>query len=143
FDPTNAQGHITSPGGFQLVMGARSVAITGVEVNTVHGFVRATIAGAHMQLGTFGTPTAGREGFGARIKASQLTLTQKAANRISNKLGLQGSKRINQRVMSNEFSITVPQPVTLLGQNEATFEGATAAFKKFAEKGVDLSSGIK
>jgi hypothetical protein len=143
FDPTDAQGHITSPGGFQLVKGARSVAISGVEVNTVHTFVRATIAGAHMQLGTFGTPTAGREGFGARIKASQLTLTQKAANRISNKLGLQGSKRINQRVMSNEFSITVPQTVTILGQNEASFEGAAAAFKKLAEKGVDLSSGIK
>ena len=56
FDPTNAQGHITSPGGFQLVRGARSVPISGVEVNTVHSFVRATIAGAHMQLGTFGTP---------------------------------------------------------------------------------------
>ncbi|HEY1853552.1 MAG TPA: HtaA domain-containing protein [Solirubrobacterales bacterium] len=143
FDPTNAQGHITSPGGFQLVRGARSVAIAGVEVNTVHGFVRASIAGAQMQLGTFANPTTGREGFGARIKASQMTLTQQAANRISNKLGLQGSRRINQRVMSNEFSTTVPQTVTILGQNEATFEGATAAFKKLGEKGVDLSSGIK
>src|SRR6201999_3676476 len=37
FDPTDAQGHITSPGGFQLVKGARSVAITNVEVNTVRG----------------------------------------------------------------------------------------------------------
>src|ERR1700761_9288156 len=34
FDPTDAQGHITSPGGFQLVRGASSVAISGVEVNT-------------------------------------------------------------------------------------------------------------
>ena len=41
FDPTNAQGHITSPGGFQLVKGARSVAITDVEANTVQGYVRA------------------------------------------------------------------------------------------------------
>src|ERR1700759_3425461 len=65
FDPTVAQGHITSPGGFQLVRGPRSVPITGVEVNTVHGFLRATIAGAHMQLGTFTAPTIGREGFGA------------------------------------------------------------------------------
>ncbi|MBS1879556.1 MAG: HtaA domain-containing protein [Actinobacteria bacterium] len=142
-DPTNGQGHITSFGGFQLVRGARSVAVTGVEVNTVHSSVRANIAGAHMQLGNFGPPTISREGFGARIKASQLTLTQKAANRISNKLGLQGSKRINQRVMSNEFSTTVPQTVTILGQGEATFQGATAAFKKLGEKGVDLSSGIK
>lgn len=143
FDPTDAQGHITSPGGFQLVRGARSVAITGVEVNTVHDFVRASIAGARMQLGTFGTPTAGREGFGARIKAGQLTLTQKAATRISNRLGLQGGRRINQRVMSNEFSITSPSTVTILGQGEATFEGAAGAFKKFAEKGVDAASGIK
>jgi hypothetical protein len=143
FDPTNAQGHFTSPGGFQLVKGSRSVPITGLEVNTVHSFVRATIAGAHMQLGTFGTPTVGREGFGARIKAGQLTLTQKAATRISNRLGLQGSKRINQRVMSNEFSTTVPSTLTILGQNEATLEGSTASFKKFAEKGVDLASGIK
>jgi hypothetical protein len=143
FDPTNAQGHITSPGGFQLVKGSRAVPITGVEVNTVHNFVRATIAGAHMQLGTFGTPTTGREGFGARVKAGQLTLTQKAATRISNKLGLQGAMRINQRVMSNEFSTTVPQTVTILGQGEASFEGAAAAFKKLGEKGVDVTSGIK
>src|SRR3978361_1066814 len=121
-DPTNGPGHITSPGGFQLVKGSRSVAITGVEVNTVHSFVRATIAGAHMQLGTFGTPTIGRDGFGAGVKAGQLTRTQKAATRISNKLGLQGSQRINQRVMSNEFSITSPSNLTILGQNEATLE---------------------
>jgi Htaa protein len=143
FDPTNAQGHITSPGGFQLVRGSRSVPISGVEVNTVHSFIRANIAGAHMQLGTFGTPTTGREGFGARIKAGQLTLTQKAANRISNKLGLQGSQRINQRVMSNEFSITSPSSLTILGQNEATLEASAATLKKFVEKGVDASSGIK
>jgi hypothetical protein len=142
FDPTNAQGHITSPGGFQFVKGARSVPITGVEANTVQGYLRATIAGAKMQLGTFSNPTAGREGFGARVKAGQLVLTQNAANRISNKLGLQGSQRINSRVMSNEFNITVPSTVTLLGQGEATFEGAPAAFKKFVEKGVVLPQGI-
>jgi hypothetical protein len=143
FDPTVGQGHFTSPGGFQLVKGSRAVAITGVEVNTVHNFVRATVAGAHMQLGTFGTPTLGREGFGARIKAGQLTLTQKAATRISNKLGLQGSQRINQRVMSNEFSITSPSSLTILGQNEATLEVSAGTLKKFVEKGVDASSGIK
>jgi hypothetical protein len=142
FDPTNAQGHITSPGGFQLVKGARTVAITGVEANTVQGYVRANVAGAKMKIGTFANPTNGREGFGARVKAAQLTLTQNAANRISNKLGLQGSQRINQRVMSNEFNLTVPSTVTLLGQNEATFEGSTASFKKFVEKGVVLPSGI-
>ncbi|MBS1677791.1 MAG: HtaA domain-containing protein [Actinobacteria bacterium] len=139
FDPTNAQGHITSPGGFQLVKGAKTVPITEVEANTVHGFVRATIAGAHMQLGTFANATTGREGFGARVKAGQLMLTQKAANRISNKLGLQGSKRINARVMSNEFNITVPKTVTLLGQNEATLETAAGVIKKLGEKGVQPS----
>jgi hypothetical protein len=143
FDPTTAQGHFTSPGGFQLVKGSRSVPITGVEVNTVHSFVRATIAGAHMQLGTFGTPTVGREGFGARIKAGQLTLTQKAATRISNKLGLQGGRRINQRVMSNEFSITSPSSLTILGQNEATLEASAGTTKKLVEKGVDAATGIK
>jgi hypothetical protein len=143
FDPTTAQGHITSPGGFQLVLGARTVPITDLEVNTVHAFVRAEIAGAHMQLGTFGTPTTGREGFGARIKAGKLTLTQKAATRISNKLGLQGARRINQRVMSNEFSTTVPSSLTLLAQNEATLEASATTLKKLVEKGVDASSGIK
>lgn len=139
FDPTNAQGHITSPGGFQLVMGARTVPISDVEVNTVHGFVRANIAGAHMQLGTFANPTIGREEFGARVKAGQLVLTQKAANRISNKLRLKGAKRINSRVMSNEFNITVPSTVTLLAQNEATLETSANVVKKLGEKGVQPS----
>jgi hypothetical protein len=143
FDPTTAQGHITSPGGFQLVKGARSVPISGVEANTVHGFLRATIAGAHMQLGTFANPTIGREGFGARVKAGQLILSQKAATRISNKLGLQGSQRINSRVMSNEFNITSPSTLTILANGEATFNANTKTFGKFVEKGVVLASGIK
>jgi hypothetical protein len=141
FDPTDAKGHITSPGGFQLVKGARSVAISDVEANTVQGYVRANIAGAKMKLGTFANPTVGREGFGARVKAGQLMLTQNAANRISNKLGLQGSQRINSRVMSNEFNITVPSTVTLLGQNEASLETAAGINKKLGEKEV-LPSGI-
>jgi Htaa len=141
FDPTNAQGHITSPGGFQLIKGARSVAISDVEANTVQGYVRANVAGAKMKLGTFANPTIGREGFGARVKAGQLVLTQNAANRISNKLGLQGSQRINSRVMSNEFNITVPSTVTLLAQNEATLETAPGVTKKLIEKGV-VPAGI-
>ncbi|HVW48194.1 MAG TPA: HtaA domain-containing protein [Solirubrobacterales bacterium] len=143
FDPTNAQGHFQSPGGFQFVRGAHSVAITGVEVNTVRNALYATVAGAHMQFATLGPLTAGREGFGARIKAGQMTLTQKAANRISNKLALQGGRRINSRVMSNEFSITSPSALTILGQNEATLEANAKTLGKFAEKGVNLSSGIK
>jgi Htaa len=142
FDPTNAQGHFQSPGGFQLVKGARSVPITGVEVNTVRGALYATIAHAHMLFGTLSPLTAGREGFGARIKAGQLTITAKTATRISNQLGLKGSQRISSRVMSNEFSTTVPSTVTILGQGEATLEGAVAAFRKFGEKGVELPQGI-
>jgi Htaa len=142
FDPTVYQGHFKSPGGFQLVKGARSVPITGVEVNTVRGFVYATVGGAHMQFATLSPLVTGREGFGARIKANQMTLSEKAAKRISNQLGLQGSQRINSRVMSNEFSTTVPSTLTILGQNEATLEGNTATFKKFGEKGVELPAGI-
>ncbi len=143
FDPTTAQGHFKSPGGWQFVKGAHSVPITGVEVNTVRGALYGTISGAHMMFATLSPITAGREGFGARIKAGQLTLTQKAATRISNKLGLQGSQRINQRVMSNEFSITSPSTLTILGQNEATLEANAKTLGKFAEKGVVLASGIK
>ncbi|HEX4731239.1 MAG TPA: HtaA domain-containing protein [Solirubrobacterales bacterium] len=143
FDPTTYQGHILSPGGFQLVKGARSVPITGVEVNTVHNAVFATIAHAHMQFATISAPTTGREGFGARIKAGQLTITEKAAKRISNQLGLQGSQRITSRVMSNEFSTTVPSTLTILGTGEATLSGNAKTFAKFGEKGVNLSSGIK
>lgn len=142
FDPTNAQGHFTSSGGFQLVRGAHSVAITGVQVNTVRNALYATISGAHMMIGTMSPLTAGREAFGARIKAGQLTLTAKAAKRISNKLALQGAKRIGQRVMSNEFSITVPATVTLLGQGEATLEAKASTFAKFGAKGVEQPQGI-
>jgi hypothetical protein len=143
FDPTTYQGHFQSPGGFQFVKGARSVPITGVEVNTVHNTVFATIAHAHMQFATISAPTTGREGFGARIKAGQLTITEKAANRISNQLGLQGSQRIASRVMSNEFSTTVPSTLTILANGEATLSANPNTFAKFGAKGVNLSTGIK
>jgi Htaa len=142
FDPTSFQGHFEGPAGFQLVKGARSVPVTNVEVNTVRGAVYARVSGAHMQFATLSPLTTGREGFGARIKAGQMTLTEKAAQRISNQLGLQGSQRINSRVMSNAFGITVPSTLTILGQNEATLEASAATFKKFAEKDVNLASGI-
>jgi Htaa len=142
FDPTNFQGHFEGPAGFQLVKGSRSVPITSVEVNTVRGALYARIAGAHMQFATLSPLTTGREGFGARIKAGQMTLTEKAAQRISNQLGLQGSQRLTARVMSNAFAITVPSTLTILGQNEATLEGSPATFKKFGEKGVNLTTGI-
>jgi hypothetical protein len=142
FDPTNFQGHFEGVGGFQLVKGARSVPITNVEVNTVRGALYARIAGSRMQLGTLSPLTTGREGFGARIKAGQMTITEKAATRISNQLGLQGGQRIASRVMSNEFSTTVPSTLTILGQNEATFEAAPASSKKFGEKGVEQPAGI-
>jgi hypothetical protein len=143
FDPTTYQGWITSPGGWQFVKGARSVAITGVEVNTVHNTVYATIAHAHMMFGTISAPTTAREGFGARIKAGQLTISEKAATRISNQLGLQGGQRIASRVMSNEFSTTVPSTLTILGSGEATLAANAKTLAKFQEKGVNLSSGIK
>src|ERR1700760_1695014 len=81
FDPTNAQGHFKSPGGWQFVKGAHSEPMTGVGVNTGRGAPHGTITGAHMMFGTLRPIPAGREGFGARIKAGQLTLTQKAATR--------------------------------------------------------------
>ncbi|MFT3863102.1 MAG: HtaA domain-containing protein [Solirubrobacterales bacterium] len=143
FDPTTYQGKIISPGGFQFVKGARSVAITGVEVNTVHDTVYATIARAHMAFATISSPSTAREGFGARIKSGQLTLTEKAAKRISNQLGLKGGQRITARVMSNEFSTTVPSTLTILGQNEATLNVSSKILAKFVEKGVNASSGIK
>jgi hypothetical protein len=43
--------------------------------------------------------------------------------------------------MSNEFNITVPSTVTLLGQNEALLETAPGIIKKLGEKGV-VPAGI-
>lgn len=142
-DPATAQGELETRGGFKFALGRRGVPITGVEVNTVRGVVIARVAGARMQFATFSSPSIGREGFGARLKAGQLVLTEKVATRISNRLGLKGSRRIaGGRVLSNLFVAAQPRTVTLLPQGSATLTANPATVAKFKEKGVAVPAGF-
>jgi hypothetical protein len=143
FDPTKTEGFLESEGGFKFVRGNRGAPITGLNVNTVKGSVYATVAKAHMQFATFGTPAGAREGFGANLKSGQLTLTAKAATRISNQLGLKGNQRIEAgRVISNLYASEQPETVTVLPQGTATLTGNVATLGKFAAKGVEVPQGI-
>lgn len=142
-DPTDVQGFLETGGGFKLARGNRGVPITDLTVNNVKLAVYAKIATAHMQLGTLLLPIAAREGFGAHFKSVKLTLTEKAARRISNRLGLKGSHRINGgRTMSNLYATAQPETVTLLKQGSATLDANANALAKFAAKGVKLPQGI-
>ncbi len=142
-DPTDVQGFLEERGGFKLARGARGVPITKVTVNTVSLGVYATIAKAHMQLGSLLLPTSAREGFGANLKVVKLSLTAKAARRISNRLGLRGTHRLNSgRTLSNLYSTAQPETVTVLPQGSATLVGDTATLHKFAEKGVKVPDGF-
>ncbi|HEX6601965.1 MAG TPA: hypothetical protein VF030_04935, partial [Solirubrobacterales bacterium] len=142
-DPTDVQGFLQNRGGFKLQLGNRGVPVTQLTVNTVKGAVFAKIAKARMQLGTFAPPTFEREGFGANFKAVKLSLTEKAVRRISNRLGLRGSKRLNPgRVLSNLYSTAEPETVTLLPQGNATLTGNASTLAKFAAKGVKVPEGF-
>lgn len=143
FDPTKTEGFLESEGGFKFVRGNRGAPITGLNVNTIKGSVYATIAKAHMQIGTFATPVGAREGFGANLKAGQLMLTAKAATRISNRLGLKGNQRIKAgRVLSNLYANEQPGTVTVLPTGTATLTANVATLGKFGAKGVELPLGI-
>ena len=142
-DPTNVQGQLEERGGFKLTLNRRGVPFTAIEVNTVRGAVYAKVAGARMQIGTFATPSSTREGFGTRLKAGQLVLNEKVANRISNRLGLKGSKRIKGgRVLSNLFAIAQPGTVTLLPQGSATLALNQVTAAKLKAKGVEVPAGL-
>ena len=142
-DPTDGQGFVENGGGFKLQLGKRGVPVTKATVNTAKDAVYATVAKAHMQLGTLANFSTERDGFGADVKAIRLVLTAKAARRISNRLGLQGSRRIDGgRVISNVWSATQPATVTVLAQGSATLEGDLATLGKFGAKGVKLPGGI-
>jgi hypothetical protein len=142
-DPTNVEGHVEAMGGFKLSLGNRGVPIYNLTVNTVKGSVYASVAKAHMQLGTFTAPTASREGFGSNFKAGRLVLTEKATRRISNQLGLKGNQRLQPgRVLSNLYVSAQPKTVTLLAQGSAVLTPNQATLAKFAAKGVKLPGGI-
>lgn len=142
-DPTDGQGFVENGGGFKLALGNRGVPVTKATVNTVKLAVYATVAKAHMQFGTIVGFSTARDGFGADVKAIKLALTEKAARRISNRLGLRGGRRLQGgRVMSNLWSATQPATVTVLPQGSATLDGNLATLKKFGEKGVKLPQGI-
>lgn len=142
-DPTDVKGFLETRGGFKLQLGNRGVPVTQLTVNTVKGAVYAKIAKARMQLGILTPPTFAREGFGANFKAVKLSLTEKATRRISNRLGLRGSKRLNPgRVLSNLYSTAQPETVTVLSQGNATLTGNASTLGKFAAKGVKVPEGF-
>ena len=142
-DPTDVQGFLEDRGGFKLARGARGVPITDLTVNTVSLGVYAKVAKAHMQIGTLMLPTSAREGFGANFKVVKLSLSEKATRRISNRLGLQGSRRLNSgRALSNLYAAAQPETVTVLPQGSATLDGNVATLHKFAEKGVKVPDGF-
>jgi hypothetical protein len=142
-DPTNAQGELENRGGFKLALGRRGVPVTDVEVDTERGVVIAQVAGARMSLGTFSSPSTSREGFGARLKAGQLMLSENFATRVSNRLGLQGGRRIaGGRVLSNLFVAAQPRTVTLLPQGSASLTANSATVAKFKAKGVEVPAGF-
>lgn len=142
-DPTDVQGHLEARGGFKLQRGNRGVVVNALTVNTVKGAVYARVAKARMQIGSFQPPTAAREGFGANFKAGQLALTEKAARRLSNRLGLRGSHRLRGgRVLSNLYSSAQPATVTLLAKGSATVDLDRTALRKLAAKGVKAEEGI-
>jgi hypothetical protein len=142
-NPVNALGWLQTGGGFKLALGERGVPVTQLTVNTVKGAVYAKVAKARMQIGTISAPTSAREGFGANLKSVKLSLTAKAVKRISNRLGLQGSRRLNpERVLSNLYSTAQPETVTVLRQGTATLDANAGAFKKLAEKGVKTPQDI-
>lgn len=142
-DPTDVRGFLENRGGFKFQLGNRGVPVTQLTVNTAQGAVYAKIAKARMQLGVLTPPTFEREGFGANFKAVKLSLTEKAVRRISNRLGLKGSKRLNPgRVLSNLYSAAQPETVTVLPQGSATLTGNAATLAKFAAKGVKVPEGF-
>lgn len=143
-DPTNTQGFLETEGGFKLSLGKRGVPVTQLTVNTVKNAVYARIAKARMQLGELVTPLkADREGFGSHFLTPQMKLTAKAVKRISNRLGLKGSHRLNGgRTLSNAYATAQPSTVTVLPQGSATLAGNTGTLAKFGAKGVKLPAGI-
>jgi hypothetical protein len=142
-NPVDAQGFLETRGGFKLDSGKQAVPVTQLTVNTVKGAVFANVAKARMQLGTIVPPTTAREGFGANLKAVKVSLTEKATRRISNRLGLQGAKRLNPgRVLSNLYSSAQPETVTVLPQGNATLLLNSIALDKLEAKGVKVPQGL-
>lgn len=142
-DPTDGKGVVESRGGFKLELGRRGVPVTRMTVDTSNLLVFAQVAKARMQIGALIPYTSAREGFGANFKSVKLVLTPKAVQRISNRLGLKGSKRLNPgRVLSNAYGAVQPEAVTVLKEGNATLTADPATLAKFAAKGVKVPEGI-
>ena len=116
-DPLTGQGSVTTKmsGGFKLKYRKRTVPIYGLEVNTTNKWVRATIAGTTMKLGNLAKMSFSRNGFGTSLLSGQLALTDNAATRISNKLGLRNALS-GGRVISNSYTNAQPATTAVVAQ---------------------------
>jgi hypothetical protein len=121
FDPTSAKGTVEHEGMLVFRAGRRKVPLRALQLKTTQRRSPLSVkaGGGQLKLADAAKLVVGREGFGDRVKVSDLTLSAKVAERLGKKLHLHDVFREGQPLGT---TLTKARPVTIavLGKNKAS-----------------------
>jgi hypothetical protein len=118
-DPTKAKGVVEQEGNLVFQRGVRRVLLRKVELKTKSAPLVAKVGGSQLKVATSSKLFFERRGFGVRISARDLRLTEKFATRLAKKLQLHGIFEQGQ-LLGSMRSDTQPETLAVLDRGKAT-----------------------
>jgi hypothetical protein len=137
-DPVAGKGALELGGALLFRKGARTVPLRRIELQTKKAPLYAKVGGGQLKLAEARSLRTVREGFGLRISAPGLALTQKLATRLDKKLRTPGLFAAGQ-MLGSAVAKTRPLRVAIAAQGGATLAPDPAFLAKLRSLFVSLN----
>jgi hypothetical protein len=119
-DPISGKGKVIQKGTLVLKHGRKTLPLRDLEVKAKRTPLYAKVGGSQLKVAAAGQLKATRLGFGSRLMASSLRLTEKVATRLDKKLGTPDAFHAGQ-LLGSATTSAQPLTVDILDQGRATF----------------------
>jgi hypothetical protein len=118
-DPLGGKGTVETGGALVFSSGRRDVPLKDIALKTKQTPLLAKVGGSQLKVARAAKVAFERDGFGGRIEARGLTLTQKVATRLDKKLGL-GRLLAEGLALGKATAQVEPATVKILPEGELT-----------------------
>jgi len=121
FDPVAGSGAVEHEGAVVFQAGRRSLPLKALQVKTTRKRSPLTVkaGGGQLKLGTAGSLSVSRRGFGERVVVRHLALSGKVATRLGKKLHLEGVFEEGQ-ALGASTTLARPQTIGVLGKGRVS-----------------------
>jgi hypothetical protein len=138
WDPTTGKGTIEAEGAVVFQRERKKVPLREIVIKAKRTPLYAKVGGGQLKVASAQRIATAREGFGARLTATKLALSEKVATRLNKKLRPAEPFEAGQ-VIGTLLTRVQPQTVTVLAQNKATLLPDPAILAKLDQLHVSLN----